>query len=614
MGDANSQDQRNWTGFAIAALRSGKYDMRQYPGPQRLAGPTVTLPDAAFWSSTPERKADHDRFVNEARGYVWDYHSSGLKLPSLSDIKNKIEDVYGTVTNPQRLLDKVPGVGALTKYIPSTPNPAQMAGNLVGAAANGDLKKLEHSAIDIGHQFADSVTVIPGAGLLVGPVNAGLELIESGSPIKAALQLLLSQVPGIPSEIRAIFRTILDGVADVIEGARAVTDVFVAEFKQGISDQVKKTGAPDPIPKMASDLADAVIQLIARYKPFEHTATHVAQKGLETAAKHGHSDPKLQQAVADLESVSLATNAIYLITQEIIRLNKQDPQKHNPNVQKQIQDLKAEIEKQKAAALAHTGQVNTAFGKPEPPHLASPKWVRAVQVLEVPVKPPQPHAPPAPHELPPTAPTAPQPHVPPPAATHTGPVYGPYPQPAGATHGVGASEAWRYFMLLADNNPVAQQGPLWLSSEDAERTAADFLEASQGRGYIGSVVRWDWDPSSNRWHRTDGSVGAPPHPHGHGPHHGRPHGHPFNFRRSGGPGWWWDVPWSSEVVTTTETCSTWGDPIEMPPAMQTAAKVALSASQGRPTTVRGPDNVLYLFAYENGAMTARPCVAVATSA
>jgi len=66
-----------------------------------------------------------------------------------------------------------------------------------------------------------------------------------------------------------------------------------------------------------------------------------------------------------------------------------------------------------------------------------------------------------------------------------------------------------------------------------------------------------------------------------------------------------------DVVTTIETCRTWSDPVAMPPAMQTTARDALSASGGRPTAVRGPDNVLYLFALENGALTARTCAAVA---
>ena len=65
----------------------------------------------------------------------------------------------------------------------------------------------------------------------------------------------------------------------------------------------------------------------------------------------------------------------------------------------------------------------------------------------------------------------------------------------------------------------------------------------------------------------------------------------------------------------TETCQTWGNPIpELPPAMNKAARMALGASSGRPTTVRGPDGVLYLFAFEGGVLTARPCAAVAASA
>jgi hypothetical protein len=65
---------------------------------------------------------------------------------------------------------------------------------------------------------------------------------------------------------------------------------------------------------------------------------------------------------------------------------------------------------------------------------------------------------------------------------------------------------------------------------------------------------------------------------------------------------------------TTETCRTWGDPLDMPPAMQAAGQAALGASGGRPTTVRGPDGALYLFALEGGVLTARSCAAVATSA
>jgi hypothetical protein len=108
-----------------------------------------------------------------------------------------------------------------------------------------------------------------------------------------------------------------------------------------------------------------------------------------------------------------------------------------------------------------------------------------------------------------------------------------------------------------------------------------------------------------------GALGVPPPhpPHPPHPQHPQHGGHPGT--RSLVRDWGWGAPYSPEVIRTVETCRTWGDPIEMPVEMMKAAKTALGASQGRPSTVRGPDNVLYLFAVENGVVTARPCAAVA---
>jgi hypothetical protein len=49
-------------------------------------------------------------------------------------------------------------------------------------------------------------------------------------------------------------------------------------------------------------------------------------------------------------------------------------------------------------------------------------------------------------------------------------------------------------------------------------------------------------------------------------------------------------------------------------AMENSASAALDISGGRPTTVRGPDGVLYLFSLENSTPTARPCAAVGLGA
>jgi hypothetical protein len=108
-----------------------------------------------------------------------------------------------------------------------------------------------------------------------------------------------------------------------------------------------------------------------------------------------------------------------------------------------------------------------------------------------------------------------------------------------------------------------------------------------------------------------GAVSAPPMhiPHHPGEHHGG--GHPVIFR--GGravPGWWGG---RTEVILATETCRAWGDLVSISPGMQVAAKIAVGASGGRPTTLRGDGGALYLISLESGVLTARPCTSVVTA-
>ena len=129
-------------------------------------------------------------------------------------------------------------------------------------------------------------------------------------------------------------------------------------------------------------------------------------------------------------------------------------------------------------------------------------------------------------------------------------------------------------------------------------------------------------PKYGPYPKMTGALSGPldaPRPHGggggHGGHHHGGHMRPSGVVVRSGPGWWYDVPWrpTTEIVTRTETCRTWGNPIAMPPEMVTAAKTALNVSKGQPTTVRGPDGVLYLFSIENGATVARACTAIAAA-
>jgi len=113
--------------------------------------------------------------------------------------------------------------------------------------------------------------------------------------------------------------------------------------------------------------------------------------------------------------------------------------------------------------------------------------------------------------------------------------------------------------------------------------------------------------------KSTGAVSAPP-PHG-GHHGGGGHhdgGHGGRVFRGGRrvPGWGWCEQWATELVVT-ETCQTWSDPVSMPISMQTAAKVAVGASGGRPTTLRGDDGRLYQLELVRGVIIARVCVASA---
>jgi hypothetical protein len=175
------------------------------------------------------------------------------------------------------------------------------------------------------------------------------------------------------------------------------------------------------------------------------------------------------------------------------------------------------------------------------------------------------NAPPKPHEPParkPAAPAPPKPHEPPakaitraaPAGSPAAPsLYGPYPSgaPSGSLHGV----------------------PTWYGAYPGVLSASPHLPHRGGDG----------------------------HPHSRHIQDGRTWGR-------GGP--WWGVPFVPDASTsTTEACRVWGNPIALPPAMERAARAALGASRGQPTAVRGPDGVLYLFAFENGQLAARPCAA-----
>jgi hypothetical protein len=72
-------------------------------------------------------------------------------------------------------------------------------------------------------------------------------------------------------------------------------------------------------------------------------------------------------------------------------------------------------------------------------------------------------------------------------------------------------------------------------------------------------------------------------------------------------------PWNGALwgCGTVDTEDVWGPPItNMPQHMEWAGRSAVHGSKGRPRKVRGPNGTTYLFAIENGTLTARPSIAV----
>jgi hypothetical protein len=255
--------------------------------------------------------------------------------------------------------------------------------------------------------------------------------------------------------------------------------------------------------------------------------------------------------------------------------------------------------------------------------------------------------------------------------------YAPYPPQHGALGAFWSSNAWRWFVVYANGKPVAERGPIWLSDAAAQEEASNFVLATQGRDYIGTVASWSWDPDARQWRRVGGTLGdsevrsptststevrsptststevrsptststeaytqgnftvtvtggagagatnvsieAPPLNRQNVAHSG---GAPktahenvnINAPRPKGPtaqeNASVNAPKSGSLAGCFDANSkTWGPVItDMPAHMEWAGRSAVHGSKGRPRAVRGPDGVDYLFALENGALTARRSV------
>lgn len=574
---------------------------------------------------------------------------------------------FGAITNPKELLDKIPGLQKLTKYIPTMPDPTKTAAKLLTAVKDGDLEGIKNSALDIGHQVADVASMVPGIGNVIGgPLSSAITLLETGSPLKAALSLLLGEIPGIPPQIRDILRVAFNSIADVVEHQKSVTDVLLTEFKKGVEDQAKKYGISGPVLNLVEGVINSAIQVIFHHKPLDQAALDLAKTGLDEARKKLGDVPAVKEAEAELnelkdvyENVNSAhalTQGVKKITEgalksnpqiqqklkelaggkdvskELVNLAKKEIAKANPVDAKKLTDLKTAIEGLKVASHVQTGHIkrkrppslHAATPKHHPPKLTSHREKTDLEKLAALSPEEQKRL----RDLAALKALSPEEQKALAALSPTEKAQLAALNPEQRKKVAQSAAAKRIAAAKAKAPAPTPPSPAPTPAPTPAQTQTPRVPAPGGapQSSPGGGRRYPPYPP----HAGVAGLSAPPHPHGHphphphGPPHGRhPHGHPHGgghhprFRHPDrfvnpafsdwGP--WWGTPWSPEVVTTTEMCTRWGDPIEIPPAMQNAAKMALGASKGNPTTVRGPDDVLYLFSYENEVLTARPCAA-----
>jgi hypothetical protein len=534
------------------------------------------------------------------------------------------EDVVGTVvdvvTAPVRAVaaatSSIPVLGDVTRIVSNASSAPLNLANSIASGARIDRAVMGHLKAELKNvkeaaPYAQMVvSIVPGVGPGVSAaIGAGVALAEGKTIDEIAKAAIRGAIPGGPLAVAA-FDTALKVAAgenvaqSVLEGARS--QLPAAAQKAYDIGLAVVTGE-----KIQTALANGLMSLAPAQV---QTLLEAGQKALGTPAFA--SAIKSVAPGAAQEGFKLAAG---LLSQTGLN------EKAVAAVRKQLSADKLlgfdTALKSQESNVAWLKNVTAGPVRNAPPSLSARPVVRNAppSLKSVPVVR---NAPPALRSV--SKPTTPSPTM---KATVVTPAltaarkgeYAPYPSNVGvgATFW-GSDSKWRWFSVRGRSGAVMNRGPIWLSDQEALREEAGLIESAQSHGNIGNVLRWDWD--GHQWRQARGGLlSAPPGGgHGHRGHHGGHRGHGFDRGRGRGS-WSWQAPWratpwSPEVVTRVETCRTWGDPIpDLPPSMQTAAKMALGASKGRPTTVRGPDNVLYLFAYENGAMTARPCAAVATS-
>jgi len=590
--NATNADRQRWTGFAMAviqdvdanrialrketeandtaaiAARTARLaEMNGYDKPNDVN----TRPDDKFWQSTPKRKEDHDRYLRDAAKRSWTITTRFDPGKAISDVGHAISSI--------------PVVGDLAHIVgEAAVAPLNLAKNIATGerldhALVGALKDQVKIVKDVAPYAQTVVSLVPGIGTgVAAAIGAGAALAEGKSIDEAAKAAIRGAIPGGPIAAAGFDAAMKvasgENVAKAaIESARNLVPDGPARkaFDIGVSVATGEK-IQNALAKGLVGIAPEGLQAVLAAGQQALSSTPGLAEAIKSVAP-GDATRGFQMAAGLLGHEGMNEKALTAVRSQLPAAVRQGfdaalktQEKHLPWLGNVVQAVASTPMAAKAAIAAAVVPPKAAPHAPEPPRVAphAPEPPKAAPHAPEPPK-PAPHAPepPKPTPKPPepsraSVPSAPAATVPAAAITSTasGDIpYPPYPSSlTSGVHGLGATPAYPPY-------PGALSAPPHLP-----HPAHAFHASPGGERHPASGIRW----SSGR---------AP----------------------------WWGVPFTPNTPSLPANCRVWGAPVDIPPAMATAARVALSVSKGQPSMVQGPDGVVYLFAFENGAITARPC-------
>jgi hypothetical protein len=231
---------------------------------------------------------------------------------------------------------------------------------------------------------------------------------------------------GLPKELLDLIGNLLDGAIQLIFHHKPLAQVATGFLDKGLQQAISVAGAsiklPPEITKPVDDLKkafeDAKSTALQKFGDLTKIPADV-QKSIDSLkgqyegafnnvmsklpAEVSQKLTSIKKAGEDFAGLGSKVNDLSAITNGIIKLNKSDPKKQNPAVQKQISDLKAALQARKLGIQAHAKSLDTNLGKRAPnapvQHSTAPAKPPAVPAPPTSpvVQPPAPPAPPAQH-------------------------------------------------------------------------------------------------------------------------------------------------------------------------------------------------------------------------